>query len=313
MNIYLGYTTAYDYWRSTAAMHPNAYAQGDFINPVSSVLDARTLLESTPFSASEVDIISKCGEYNHCLKGHFHAVKTRFPTGAFVRIAPSVFLSCPELSFLQMAGVLPFEELVLYGCELCAGFARSDFSETGLEERAPLTNAASLEKFIYKMAGAKGAKTARQALPFIHENAASPREIELTLLLSLPYRYGGYSLPAPTLNERIDITAGNAAFASKQFYRADLLWASHKLVVEYDSNLHANPASIASDARRRNALLAMGYTVITVTNEQIKSIAEMHKVAKLVARRLGKRITASRAPDFEEKRYKLRRTILGKK
>lgn len=312
MNIYLGYTTAYDYWRSSAALPTDAYMRGDFINPTSSVVAAQSLLESTQFSASEVDIICAHGASNRCIKGNLHVVKTPLPAGSFARIAPAVFLSSPELSFLQMASALPFEQLVLYGCELCAGFARSDFSETGLEERTPLTNVASLQRLISRMHGANGVKTARRALPFICENAASPREIALTLLLSLPYRYGGYSLPAPTLNERIDITAGNAAFASKQFYRADLLWGSHKLVVEYDSNLHANPASIASDARRRNALLAMGYTVITVTNEQIKSTDEMYKVAKLIARRLGKRIEISRVVSFDEKCLALRHAILRK-
>ena len=312
MNIYLGYTTAYDYWRESAAVHPCDCKQGEFIEPVNSMTELRSLLECTPFNAEDVEIISKVGDSNQQLRKRLHTLKCFYPVGSFVRVAPSVFLSCPELSFLQMASVLSFNELILYGCELCAGFVRSSFSETGLVERTALTNLKLLKKYVSRMTGVKGARAAQRSLAFINENAASPREIALALLLSLPYRYGGYGLPAPKLNERIEIAADDALFASKSFYRADLLWADQKLVVEYDSNLHASPGSIANDACRRNALLAMGYTVITVTNDQIKSTIETYKVAKLIARLLKKRIDVSRATNFKEKHAQLRRVVLEK-
>lgn len=85
-----------------------------------------------------------------------HRTTVAFPRGSFVKVAPSVLVSSPELLFLQMAKALAFGEMVALGFELCGllpAFRRAvvvfgalavDDAEppVGLRLRAPATTMA---------------------------------------------------------------------------------------------------------------------------------------------------------------------------
>ena len=111
------------------------------------------------------------------------------------------------------------------------------------------------------------------------------------LLLCLPMRLGGFGLPLPELNVRPDKTTQSRAIAGSKDIFSDLYWRIGKIALEYDSvEEHAGRDRIARDSKKRVMYSAANIQCITVTNEQIKDTEELMKVARLVARALGRRI-----------------------
>lgn len=129
-------------------------------------------------------------------------------------------------SFLQMAESFPLETLVVAGMELCGRYAVS--REGAISSRCPLTSASRLRRFVGQAEGMRGVKKARRALRFVMDDSASPMETSLALLLSMPRSLGGYGLPRPVMNLRIDAVAFDKCMvghcAESRFFRGDLCW-----------------------------------------------------------------------------------------
>ncbi len=139
----------------------------------------------------------------------------------------------------------------------------------------------------------------RKAAQYVLDGAASPMEAKLALLLTLPRMYGGYGLPAPVLNEPLEVNG--------KPLRCDALWPLSEVALEYDSDtFHTGGDRIAHDSRRRNALAFSDLTTITVTTEQIQSRKEMDYLAAGLARLLNARIRMPKA-GFVERQVRLRR------
>lgn len=79
-----------------------------------------------------------------------------------------------------------------------------------------------------------------------------------------------------------------------------------RLVVEYDGKAdHEASASRERDAARRAALIAEGYTVVVVTKAQLSTDRGGYALAKLIAKKLGRRLRFRNA-DFGAKHRSLR-------
>ena len=142
------------------------------------------------------------------------------------------------------------------------------------------------------------------------DGSASPMETALAMLLSLPGTLGGYGLPSPRLNARIDVSSKNGLNQSKRYYVADLYWPEARFAVEYDSDRwHVGPERIGQDAARRNALLFQGVNVVTVCSQQIMSESKMDDVARIAARALGRSVRP-RAREWRKRNRELRRAVL---
>ena len=213
-------------------------------------------------------------------------------------------VSSPELCFLQLAGQLPLSKLVLLGYEFCGTYSIPISGDPatpgcGFFERTALTSSKELRAFIDSMSGVKGHQKATRALRFVLDGAASPMEAKLAILLTFPNTLGGYNLILPQLNHRVVPVKTEKLTASKSFYVCDLFWPEYKLAVEYDSDFyHANSKKIASDAKKRLALTSMNITVLTATKDQVYSTTDLEKVAKAIAKHLGKRLWHMNKPDF---------------
>ena len=95
-----------------------------------------------------------------------------------------------------------------------------------------------------------GRTEALRALGFVMENAASPMETVLALLLCLPYRLGGYGIEKPQFNYRVDVPTHIRKLADRRYCECDLCWPGSNLAAEYDSaRYHVEPRS----ARQRRA------------------------------------------------------------
>ena len=229
---------------------------------------------------------------------HCHISSGEFPNGSFVRLDSGLTISSPELCFLQMADELSLIDLVALGYELCGAY-RLDWESSegkGFRGDLPLTSVVSLSSYIARAAGLKGRKKAQKALRFIIDGSASPMETILSMLLTLPYRLGGYGFTKPLLNYRVEAPVDVGKSTSKstgksKHYYCDLYWADKKVDVEYDSDAyHTGPERIAQDAIRRNALSGMGVTVVTVSRRQVIEASKMRELAKLLSKLLRKRL-----------------------
>ena len=230
-----------------------------------------------------------------------------FPSHSFVKIGKGVYICSPELCFLQMALSLSFTELLLLGYEFCGCYTTH---QGGYEQRPPLSNVVRIQAYLDRAGSMHGIKTARRALKYLADGSASPKESQLALLLGLPRAMGGYGLGIPLMNEEISFVKGARKTTDSSENYADLYWPKAKLAVEYDSDLaHLEPEDIAHDAARRNALLAAGIDVITITKKQLMSYSEMEKAAHAIAQRLGVRMR-SRIHDETARRCRLRWELL---
>jgi hypothetical protein len=242
-----------------------------------------------------------------------HHSNASFPWGSFCEYRENALMSSPELCFLQMAAKMSLIELTQLGFELCGTYslpasADSDYaitgewSDKGFVNCKALTSVSRLRKFIANTSDIHGRKRAMQAVQFVVDNSASPMETNLAILLTLPYRLGGYGLPLPILNHPIEGSS----------YCCDLFWQLAKLAVEYDSNqFHTGSERIARDSRRRSALALLGVKVVTITWQQVFSTVKFREAVTLLAKNLGRRLRL-KDPDFTNQHLLLKAQLFGR-
>ena len=259
---------------------------------------------------------------------HCHICSGEFPKGSFVRMGSGLTVSPPELCFLQMADTLSLVDLIALGFELCGAYrlpAVNSFvgqntignveseDNKGFRGDLPLTSINSLNTYIAKAANLKGSIKARRALLFIADGSASPMETILAMLLTLPYKLGGYGFAKPLLNYRIEVPAGGKSTGKprqSKYYYCDLYWPDKKVDVEYDSDAyHTGSERIAQDAIRRNALSSMGITVVTVSRIQIAKPLNMRELAEILSKLLRKRLNYPKK-EFTYRQRELMRQLL---
>ncbi|MCL1896343.1 MAG: endonuclease domain-containing protein [Clostridiales bacterium] len=184
-------------------------------------------------------------------------------------------------------------------------------ADDNLYGHPPLTNVKALKNLAGRMEGVNGQKNANRALRYIADGSGSPMETILFMLLTLPHQLGGYGLPAPVLNKRIDMAKAGISRSGKPYYVLDLFWPKAKLAIEYDSDsYHTGADRIARDAKKRSDLKARGITVITVTSGQVRSATEFERIAKLISRNLHGRLRFKNPGQFLKARRELRNLLL---
>ena len=221
-----------------------------------------------------------------------HVWSGNIPEGAFYQIKPHVLIESPPFMFLQAAGILSLPRLIAFGDELCGLYSFDKREERGFRKRKkPLVKKVRLEHFVRSAKGCYGQHRALQALPHLVDNSASPMETLDEMLMCLPYRYGGYGIPQPTMNEEVPLTLGAARIAKRDKVRLDMGFAAFELALEHQGEYdHSRPAKKASDRARTNALIEMGFTVLELTNDQVRDLMTFELIVKHVARIVGKRL-----------------------
>lgn len=237
------------------------------------------------------------------------AHKCRFASaGDYLSLGNNIYIASPQLTFLQCAEVLTVQELTLLGLELCGSFV---FEEDGFSRHKPLSSKQLLMQYVKQHSGERGTGKALEALRFIADGSASPRESQLVALLCMPQKWGGYGFPIPALNSRIDLTSQQRRVIGKSCLYCDVLWERPKLAIEYDSDLfHAGATKINDDSLRRNILRATGITVIDVTNIQLKKAEAFHEVAIQVDHFMSSHTLDKRKDNWSTRNRDLRHLIL---
>lgn len=220
------------------------------------------------------------------------------PDGAYpaLRVERGVFCSAPAFVFLQMASLLDDEALLFLGMELCGRYGIDAKGDVFFRQQ--ICSPEQLGLFAAEMRRVRGRPQALAVAPHVIGNSASPMETALTLILSRPISSGGFGLPAPELNKDIPVTGRARDLWDDDFIAPDLLWEEARLAIEYDSDLHHSSGHRrARDASRRDVLTELGYRVVSVTAEHMRTPRSLDRIAGLVAHEL--RIELAQRSDDE--------------
>lgn len=236
-----------------------------------------------------------------------HVQSAPLPPGSILDSCNGFCVCSPELCFMQMASVWSLPKLIELGYELCGTY---DVSNGQVRECLPLTSVDKLLAYAESAGLVYGRKKALRALRYVSNGSASPRETILAMSLCLPYALGGYGLPMPSLNHRVNLNARARRIAGRKYLVCDLYWPDAKLDVEYDGELHVEAERVSKDSMRRDALLSMGIKVVTITNWQLNDGGEMNALAHVAAECLGKRLRY-KDPGFTRVHLALRNELLG--
>ena len=231
------------------------------------------------------------------------------PPGSLYKIGPEVYMTSPEFSLLLISQKCGFNDLVMRCCEVCGTYG-IDGGGKGFYERSALTSIAKVRAFLDKAGSVRGALKLRRALKYAFDNARSPMEAAIALLMCYPVRMGGFGFPKPILNYRMDLNREASRMAGRSFVLFDYFFPEQHVALEYDSNQeHTGANRIASDARRNNTLRYMGISVTNITWTQVRDPLAFEYVMKQVAKLLNKKLAVF-SDQARIKRMQLRADVL---
>lgn len=96
-------------------------------------------------------------------------------------------------------------------------------------------------------------------------------------------------MPKPQLNGAIHLATPN--LSGVEILHGDMVWTEQRVVLEYESKeFHANERQLEIDSRRRALLADEGYSVFTMTNNQLLFEAETERLARVLAKAMGTKI-----------------------
>lgn len=228
----------------------------------------------------------------------------------FCRLAEGAFSAGPALALAQVASrstsQIALLELVY---EACGTYQTRRTGVDSAYDVAPLASVGELHAFVARNASLRGAGKLSRILRYAADRSASARETKQVLALGLPLRQGGEGLGIPRMNFEVRASPAARAISGRSSFRCDLCWPEAKLDVEYQSRFaHEGENKRLRDSRRTNALMAMGWTVIGITNDELDSLAATETIARTIRRHLGKS-PQIRISDHHARKLKLRRQL----
>lgn len=310
MEAYLAGQSAFDIWNSVSIKEERASNLFDIPKdhiPAISKAEAEALTEEFGLQLP-IDVAASSGNSRRNskrVKTTLHAASS--PAHQYMKIREGLFAARPELCLMQLAERCSQMELI-YKANVLAGCFTFTQQEH-FQPRWPSTSQSAIKQFLERCGKCNGKGALVKAAPYVIDCSYSPMETVLALLLCLPQRHGGYGIPLPTLNQKVKLASLRGDDVPTQTFRPDLLWDEHRLIIEYDSaKWHADERKAASDATRRNMLICNGYTVLSMTPEQLFNLSIMDELGCYLAKVL-KRPAPKLSPDALQQRRALREEL----
>lgn len=313
--LYAGYRTGLAFWRGNPDADPGSFERGEPFVGVPRraseiILDDASSIFLNSFDMPDLLVPSK--EYR-CRPRHYaySEYSGELPGRSFVRVADQLCVPSPEMCFALAARTVQLEELMELGNELCGTYSRPAVAGQGdiVQRKGPLATPDSIRELLSCCEG-RGVVRAQSALEYVLPRSASPMETAVMLLLCLPVRRGGYGLPLPEFNARIDFHGRSRAVARRGFARCDLFWNEANLDVEYNGRpYHEGELEYASDSDRIEALKMEGVEVITLARSHVLHLQPFEVKVRQIYQVLGKRWRTPARKQLE-KRDSLRRLLL---
>lgn len=166
----------------------------------------------------------------------------------------------PELVWCQLATILSLPDLVAAGDYL-------------IHWRSPRTTTTFLGEAVRVHPGRRGKRALWSALELLDDRSESRKESQLRVVLVQARLVG--------LVANLEITT-----SSGWEYRGDLAFPRHKVIVEYQSDYHRDPAQFRADMTRISRLQADGWFVIQVNADDLREPVELvQRIRKVLADR----------------------------
>lgn len=208
------------------------------------------------------------------------------------------FITSPEFTYLQIASKLDLIGTILAGSALCSDYFLNQDGRGGVSQRpnGPLTNRAAIAKFLSTQGRKRGIVPAKRALQYIVENARSPRETMLALLLCLPYNLGGFNLGTVELNKPLELENRYGEKITRipdlTIQLKDKREKQGTALLDYDPAVtHAGGQKIMRDLDRENELVTgVQCPHFSVSGEMLKSFESVQGLVRQI--RDSTRITA---------------------
>ncbi len=217
-------------------------------------------------------------------------------------------------AFTQLAAGTNEIELAQVAYEMTGTYGLTPWTDSGVTGNLrPLVDLAELRGHASSARATKvrGAATACRALELVVPGSASPRESEVATMLMMTRARGGLSLGGFTMNEPLELPRDLGRLVGSGSIRPDFLWEDHMVAMEYESDAwHSSLGSVERDEGRRRVLETMGYSVMRLTNDVLRSDVRLNAFMTTLARRLYPR----RPPASEAmllKRRDLRALLFG--
>lgn len=153
----------------------------------------------------------------------------------------SVPVTSPVRTWRDLAGILEPPALLAATDQLIKGLATREQLEAELARRP----------------SGRGCARARRVLPIADRRADLPMESVLRWLLH------DAGLPTPELQFRIRVSGGVIVAA------ADMAWPEHRVLVEFDGDVHRERKPFVEDRRRQNRVVMAGWTVLRFTSADV--------------------------------------------
>lgn len=236
------------------------------------------------------------------------------PPGAFLKLEDELYLSSPEFVFLLLAQELEPARLARLGFEMCGSYALGRPGVPGAPRCQALTSSARIADFLTRAGSVRDGAKARRAARLIADGSGSPAETAMVALLCTPRARGGYGLPLPAMNRRVEVPERSRTAAGRERLYLDSFWPSAGFALEYDGEaFHTAPQDVAYDRARRNCLVDAGITLVSIDKGILLDAARFDAVARQVARAIQYRLPKKAFDgDWARKRDALRRQVLGR-
>ena len=111
------------------------------------------------------------------------------------------------------------------------------------------------------------------------------------------------------MNYEVKANPAASALTGKSCFRCDLCWPDAPLATDSQSReSHSGAKKPIPESPKANALASMGWTVVSVTNDELDSLAATDAIADRIRKHLGKR-SQVRVSNYHSRKLKLRRQL----
>ncbi len=318
MFLVLSFNSALEYWLSGSHRH---YPSSDILNyPRCSLppefghsfssMDAADILDQANLSGKIHLMIPDKNSRPRGTSYVWHVVPDHLLLKSYIKISDFLYVSSPELTFLQCASFCTLPQLVLIANAMCGTYVINETLEGGMEKREPLTSVEKISAYLHKTQNVKGIRKARLAIGYAHNSSASPVESKLAALFVLPTKMGGYGFRHLQLNAPIRLSSNAAEYLGQHLCYADIL-IENRVIIEYDSLFwHLNEQKFIHDKNRSAALQQCGFKVFQITPEQLKNFSTIESFMALIRIEFPGRSRSATLIKYFELRYQTVLSIL---
>ena len=164
---------------------------------------------------------------------------------------------------------------------------------TDLWKRSPLIEVEELRAFASEVEHIRGGKRFSKIAHMVSGVAASPFEVQVSILLGLPRSKGGEGLSGFSNNFEVRFSRDARQIANQIRAYADIYFEGDgkrpPLAIECQGGIvHSGDAASMSDADRMLAMQNMGVHVLPMTYRQIASANNFRRIIRLISKKLGK-------------------------